>query len=150
MERSPFLATPTGDFNTATGFQALFGNTTGDANTATGDRALNDNTTGIYNTATGYWALANNTEGDGNTATGYRALHDNTTGNNNTGHRLLRRPRRHGRRQCLHRRKRLWGGWGRQHHLDPQCLRFRRHCPGGLRQCEQQDWNACLLTALQK
>ena len=85
MERSPFLATPPVTYNTATGFQALFGNTTGGSNTATGYRALQGNTTGIYNTATGLLALANNTEGDGNTATGYRALHDNITGNNTTG-----------------------------------------------------------------
>jgi hypothetical protein len=43
-----------GNFNTATGFTALFSNTTGANNSATGYHALFSNTTGSDNTANGF------------------------------------------------------------------------------------------------
>jgi hypothetical protein len=65
--------TTTGEYNTATGVEALASNA--------GDNQ-ND---GSYNTASGYLALVQNTLGSGNTATGVAALQINTTGNANTG-----------------------------------------------------------------
>src|SRR5216683_330701 len=65
--------TMTGGANTASGFQALAGNTTGIRNTADGAFALFFNTTGDFNTASGNTALANNTSGSGNTALGFAA-----------------------------------------------------------------------------
>jgi hypothetical protein len=96
-----YYHTNTGNYNTASGYQALYSNTTGDENTATGHQALHLNTTGYQNTATGSGALHQNTSGyhntaDGcqalyynntgyyNTATGYQALNSNTTGNSST------------------------------------------------------------------
>ena len=77
------MATP-GQFNVATGRNALFSNTTGFQNTATGGAALFSNTTGFFNTATGRNALFSNTTGRGNAATGAGALFSNTTGSLNT------------------------------------------------------------------
>ena len=68
----------TGTFNTATGWQALKGNTSGALNTATGDFALLSNTTGGSNTAIGVNALDSNTTGYFNTAVGRDALYSNT------------------------------------------------------------------------
>ena len=94
----------TGQYNTATGFQALYSNTTGfgntangyqalynnlgggcfycpgSINTATGIYALYSNTTGPYNTANGSYALYSNTTGADNIASGYQALYSNTSG----------------------------------------------------------------------
>ncbi len=53
MERSPSSVTVPGNYNTATGDEALFNNTVGDDNTAIGFGALFDNTTGSENTANG-------------------------------------------------------------------------------------------------
>jgi hypothetical protein len=77
------LATNTGNGNTATGSDALFGNTTGAENTASGNTALANNTSGNYNTASGAFALGSN-NGSFNTASGAGALQVNTTGSNNT------------------------------------------------------------------
>ncbi len=74
-----------GIVNTATGYQALASNTDGTSNTATGVDALQDTTTGGGNTATGYQALLHNDSGDYNTAIGLFALGSLTTGSNNTG-----------------------------------------------------------------
>ncbi len=92
--------TLTGEYNTGSGFEALYSNTTGNYNTADGMDALFHNTAGVYNTADGMNALASNTTGynntasgayalagstgNGNTANGYSALSQNTTGGNNT------------------------------------------------------------------
>jgi len=76
--------TMTGGANTASGFQALAGNTTGSVNTASGADALTANTTGIRNTADGAFALFFNTTGDFNTASGNTALANNTSGSGNT------------------------------------------------------------------
>ena len=72
-----------GDYNTATGYQALENNTTGANNAAHGLNALNANTTGNSNSANGAYALYENTTGNSNTANGYQALLNNTTGFNN-------------------------------------------------------------------
>ena len=69
-----FIAT-----NTATGYQALLGNTTGAYNTAIGNNALKSNTVKNWNTAVGYEALQANNE-ESNTAVGSQALFSNTFG----------------------------------------------------------------------
>ena len=74
----------TGQFNRATGFEALFNNTTGQDNTATGTFALFPNTTGSGNTADGSGALGSNSSGTNNTAIGTKALNTATTANENT------------------------------------------------------------------
>jgi trimeric autotransporter adhesin len=76
------LADNNADYNTATGYHALYGNITGSYNTATGAYALSSNYGNYYNTAFGFGALYSNTA-DGNTATGYEALYNNTTGTQN-------------------------------------------------------------------
>ncbi len=75
----------TGFYNTATGSQALNGNTTGGANTALGASAMGANKTGSFNTATGVAALFKNTSGNNNTASGYWALSGSGTNSFNTG-----------------------------------------------------------------
>jgi len=91
----------TGNFNTATGYRAMYSNTTGSNNTAHGAYALYSNisgtdntaiganalllnTVGQFNTATGSGALKFNTEGNWNSAVGYNALRSNSTGSSNT------------------------------------------------------------------
>jgi hypothetical protein len=74
----------TGGANTASGVQALQGNTKGAENTASGYRALGANQTGNFNTASGVAALALNISGGGNTATGWDALANNISGVLNT------------------------------------------------------------------
>ena len=59
--------------NTATGLNALFGNTGGSANTAQGAYALQANIGGFGNTANGYYALYANISGSNNIALGYQA-----------------------------------------------------------------------------
>ncbi|HEV3100141.1 MAG TPA: tail fiber domain-containing protein [Candidatus Udaeobacter sp.] len=74
--------------NTASGFDAMFGNTengtTGSNNTANGAFALHEND-GANNTASGFEALFSNTTGGHNSATGVAALRSNTIGSFNTG-----------------------------------------------------------------
>ena len=81
----------TGWYNMASGFKALYSNTTGKNNTAIGALALSSNTTGSQNTASGYGTLNSNTTGTNNTAYGYWALSSNTTGSQNTasGYKVL-------------------------------------------------------------
>ena len=74
----------TGNYNTASGYQALLSNSTGFNNSAIGAFALASNITGTYNTASGINALNSNTTGNINTASGGSALRYNTTGSNNT------------------------------------------------------------------
>ena len=74
----------TGNYNTATGLNALRSNTTGASNTATGFLALDSNTIGDNNTATGFYALELNVTGANNTATGFDALKFNAAGFQNT------------------------------------------------------------------
>jgi hypothetical protein len=74
----------TGDYNTASGYEALYSNTEGYSNTASGYGALISNTEGNYNTASGVSALYSNTTGYSNTASGCAALFSNTTGYYNT------------------------------------------------------------------
>ena len=78
----------TGYNNTASGYQALLGNTTGYDNTATGSDAVAGNN-GNYNTATGYLAMSGvsisvESIGFNNTATGAYALKNIFNGQNNT------------------------------------------------------------------
>jgi uncharacterized coiled-coil protein SlyX len=72
-----------GDYNTATGFAALYHDTTGNGNMGSGYQALFFNQTGANNAAYGYVALFHNT-GNFNTALGSQTLVYNTTGENNT------------------------------------------------------------------
>jgi hypothetical protein len=72
-----------GEFNAASGYQALFSNQIGNHNTATGLNALFRNTTGLPNTANGSAALNHNTTGSSNIAVGYSAGTNLTTGSNN-------------------------------------------------------------------
>jgi len=74
----------TGDYNTADGYYALNQTTTGEHNTTSGFDALRYNTTGYWNTATGSGALISNTTGIANTAIGYGALTWNATASYNT------------------------------------------------------------------
>jgi trimeric autotransporter adhesin len=77
----------TGNWNTATGVDALAANTQGVQNTANGYQALSANqgavqgggyvNVGAYNTAVGAFALQSNTMGDNNTAVGSGALQHN-------------------------------------------------------------------------
>jgi hypothetical protein len=78
---APFL---TGQYNTASGFDALNANTRGAENTASGYQALYSNTVGDFDTAFGTYALYSNTNSNSNTAFGDRALTLNTTGADNT------------------------------------------------------------------
>jgi trimeric autotransporter adhesin len=79
-----FAPNNSGSYNTAVGYQALFGNNSGSQNTASGVLALTSNYSGGGNTAGGDAALRYNSTGDSNTAFGYGALESNTTGNDNT------------------------------------------------------------------
>ena len=78
------LLSNTGESNTGTGFQALFGNTTGDGNTATGTEALENNGSGGYNGAVGAFALSSNIDGSFNNAFGNTALSLNIHASENT------------------------------------------------------------------
>jgi len=69
--------------NTASGYFALYSNTYGHGNAGFGTNALNSNTSGIYNSAFGYAALYSTSTGNYNTASGSAALYDNN-GNFNT------------------------------------------------------------------
>jgi len=60
----------TGNFNTATGYNALYSNTSGNCNTGFGNNALNYNTQGSNNTGIGLDALMYNSTGVFNTALG--------------------------------------------------------------------------------
>lgn len=71
-----------GDYNVASGFNALYSNTIGTSNIAIGPSALWSNTTASGNTAIGDAAMMNTTGGK-NIAVGGRALYFNTTGSNN-------------------------------------------------------------------
>jgi hypothetical protein len=76
-------------YNTAIGYQALYGsstpaNNTGQYNTAIGDNSLYDNVSGSSNTAIGVNALSDSKTGTHNTAIGNDALQANASGNRNT------------------------------------------------------------------
>jgi hypothetical protein len=80
---NPNVRAGAGVHNTALGYQTLFSDTTGNYNTATGSQALKSNTSS-RDTANGYQALFSNTEGTDNTAVGYQAAFSNI-GNVNAG-----------------------------------------------------------------
>jgi hypothetical protein len=73
----------TGNYNTASGSNALLSEAYGSANTAAGYLALAGNMTGNDNVAVGEEALANS-GASGNTASCYRALKTNSTGGSNS------------------------------------------------------------------
>jgi hypothetical protein len=72
-----------GNYNTAIGDSALYGNTTGRRNTAVGTYAMYTNIGGYYNSAFGSLALYSNTSGNYNNAFGNQSLQYNTIGENN-------------------------------------------------------------------
>jgi hypothetical protein len=76
----------TGDFNAATGLNAMSLTTTGGFNTADGAYSMVGNTTGQANTAIGYAALSGNTTGGSNIAIGYFAANSVAAGNSNNIH----------------------------------------------------------------
>lgn len=80
---SSSLASNTGDYSTAVGFEALRDNTTGYWNTATGAYVLSHNTTGLSNVAVGTYALQLNTDGSDNVAIGVQAGNSNDSGSSN-------------------------------------------------------------------
>ena len=75
-------ATTIGIGNTATGYQALAVNAEGGGNTAIGMQALLSNTVGFGNTASGFLALSSITSGSDSTAVGYLALYSDIRGDN--------------------------------------------------------------------
>jgi hypothetical protein len=77
-------SSPSGNYNTGSGFESLFSLTSGADNTANGYRSLYANNTGADNTSVGFSSLVGNTTGSGNTAIGSFSLYSNTTGNNST------------------------------------------------------------------
>jgi hypothetical protein len=78
------LASSTGDYNTAAGWDALHVNGAGVANAAFGYVSLFKNTTGDYNTAFGPWTLYSNTSGGSNVAVGEQAGYYISSGSSNT------------------------------------------------------------------
>ncbi len=76
--------TTTGNYNTATGFDALLVNSSGVANTADGTFSLISETTATANTGIGYDSLYHDTTGSDNAGLGYGALFYNSTGSDNT------------------------------------------------------------------
>jgi hypothetical protein len=78
------LSNTTGNFNTATGDQALNQNTTGSQNNAFGASALSQHMTGDSNNAVGSNALLVDHTGISNNAFGNDALAGNINGNSNT------------------------------------------------------------------
>jgi len=76
----------TGQFNTAIGFQALFGSAavTSQANTAIGYNSMVSNTSGSYNSGIGINSLYSLTTGQQNTAVGTESLYAITTTSNNS------------------------------------------------------------------
>ena len=72
-----------GDYNTASGWGTLTGNTSGTFNTANGTVALAANTSGSGNTADGFEASYQNSAGNYNTAVGNEALYGNSSGSTN-------------------------------------------------------------------
>jgi len=73
-----------GNYNTASGYKALYLNSSGFRNTANGAFALQNTTSGHRNTAVGYSALLANNVGDNNTAFGNETMYSNTVGVKNT------------------------------------------------------------------
>ena len=74
----------TGNWNTATGSQALYGNTGGRFNCGFGFQALFSNVNGEENNAFGYLALSNSTGGFANSAFGSDALLSSVDGQQNS------------------------------------------------------------------
>lgn len=80
-------ATLTGEYNTGSGYDAIYNIGSGTGNTAIGALAMTFTTSGIYNTGCGFEALFGNSEGSTgslNTGVGTAALFSYSTGSNNT------------------------------------------------------------------
>jgi hypothetical protein len=75
-----------GDYNVATGYEALYSATTASNNTANGFQALYSTTTGSDNVANGYYALRSNLSGARNLANGWVALYNLNSGSDNQGY----------------------------------------------------------------
>ena len=73
-----------GDFNVASGFQALYKNVSSSFNSAFGFQSLKENISGEYNSAFGYRSLYKNVTGVNNVAMGNQTLFNNVSGINNT------------------------------------------------------------------
>jgi len=73
----------TGNYNTASGYEAMYDNTVGAQNSAYGVYALHGNGKGDYNAALGGYAMYSNTSGSSNIALGYKAGFYPTAGANN-------------------------------------------------------------------
>lgn len=73
----------TGTLNTSIGALTLRNNSTGTSNVAIGYRSLFTNSTGNYNVSNGKEALFTNSTGSSNLASGYQALFSNSTGSYN-------------------------------------------------------------------
>jgi len=71
----------TGKHNSVVGYMAMYNNTTGDSDDAVGYDALYTNTTGVDNEAMGYRALYSNSTGNYSQAIGFEALYSTTAGN---------------------------------------------------------------------
>jgi hypothetical protein len=80
-----YAAPSDGNFNTALGTAALFGNVSGQANTALGYAALTKNAGGSNNVAIGFDAISTNSPGNYNTALGTEALRNISGGSGNIG-----------------------------------------------------------------
>ncbi len=72
-----------GAFNSAIGYEALFGNINGQRNAAVGHTSMRSNTSGSANVAMGDSAMVSNTTGSNNTAIGAYSLKSNLTSGSN-------------------------------------------------------------------
>ena len=62
-------------YNTVSGYQSMYNNADGSQNTASGSQSMFSNVSGYYNTALGYRAMYSNTSGYYNIGLGYQALY---------------------------------------------------------------------------
>lgn len=83
LKGSIIIANNTGQYNTAIGDEAMFGNSGGSHNSALGVSVLRANLTGNNNSAVGKEALSNNETGSDNTVLGYQAGYSNISGSRN-------------------------------------------------------------------
>ena len=76
--------TSTGSYNLVAGAEAMYNNTTGSYNDAVGFYSLYANTSGSFNDNSGAFSEYENTSGQGNVADGFFGLFENSTGSYNT------------------------------------------------------------------
>jgi predicted acyltransferase (DUF342 family) len=91
LSATTFVLAPSGNDNTAVGYNALTANENGHRNVAIGSSSLASNTIGTNNVAVGFEAMRLNTFGQANIAIGDQALESviNTDANIAIGHRAL-------------------------------------------------------------